>query len=122
MQVSSPHSQTNCASSSRSPNESLMPRTRSFTSRKRVSFRPILRSRSSIAGECRLGPSWGDAASDRAGGAGALLFSGEESAMAMIESRDRATSDPEARRRVLGEIKERGVEYLLLWFTDLEGH
>jgi glutamine synthetase len=42
--------------------------------------------------------------------------------MAMIESKDRATSDPEARKRVLKEMKEQGVEYLLLWFTDLEGH
>jgi glutamine synthetase len=42
--------------------------------------------------------------------------------MAMIESKDRATSDPEARKRVLQEMKEQGVEYLLLWFTDLEGH
>jgi glutamine synthetase len=42
--------------------------------------------------------------------------------MAMIESRNRATSDPESRRRVLGEIRDRGVEYLLLWFTDIEGH
>jgi glutamine synthetase len=42
--------------------------------------------------------------------------------MAMIESRNRATSDPEARRRVLEEIQSEGVEYLLLWFTDIEGH
>jgi glutamine synthetase len=42
--------------------------------------------------------------------------------MAMIESRDRATSDPEARRRVLQEIRDQSVEYLLLWFTDVEGH
>jgi glutamine synthetase len=42
--------------------------------------------------------------------------------MAMIESRNRATSDPEARRRVLDQIKSEGVEYLLLWFTDIEGH
>jgi glutamine synthetase len=42
--------------------------------------------------------------------------------MAMIESRARATSDPEARKRVLQEMQDAGVEYLLLWFTDLEGH
>ncbi len=42
--------------------------------------------------------------------------------MAMIESRNRATSDPEARKRVLDEIRSEGVEYLLLWFTDIEGH
>src|SRR3954453_22244530 len=39
-----------------------------------------------------------------------------------IESKDRATSDPEARKDVLKEIKERGIEDVLLWFTDLEGH
>src|SRR5581483_5122371 len=43
-------------------------------------------------------------------------------AMAQVESKNRATSDPEARKRVLEEIKKRGVEDMLLWFTDLEGH
>jgi glutamine synthetase len=42
--------------------------------------------------------------------------------MAMIESRDRATSDPGARKDVLKQMEKQGVEYLLLWFTDLEGH
>ena len=42
--------------------------------------------------------------------------------MAMVESRHRATSDPEARRRVLDEIRDKNVEYVLFWFTDLEGH
>jgi len=42
--------------------------------------------------------------------------------MAMIESKDRATSDPESRKRVLKQIESEKVEYLLLWFTDLEGH
>jgi glutamine synthetase len=42
--------------------------------------------------------------------------------MAMIESKDRATSDPESRKRVLGEIESKRVEYVLFWFTDLEGH
>jgi glutamine synthetase len=42
--------------------------------------------------------------------------------MAMIESRHRATSDPEARKQVLQEVQEQKVEYALLWFTDLEGH
>ncbi|HWG56642.1 MAG TPA: glutamine synthetase family protein [Gaiellaceae bacterium] len=42
--------------------------------------------------------------------------------MAMVESRHRATSDPEARRRVLEQIESEGVEYVLFWFTDLEGH
>src|SRR5579864_5249430 len=42
--------------------------------------------------------------------------------MAQVESRNRATSDPEARRQVLEQIKKTGVEDMLLWFTDLEGH
>ena len=41
--------------------------------------------------------------------------------MGMIESRARATSDPEARREVLAKIEEEKVEYVLFWFTDLEG-
>jgi len=42
--------------------------------------------------------------------------------MAMIESRARATSDPEARQTVVKRVEDEGVEYVLLWFTDLEGH
>jgi Glutamine synthetase, catalytic domain/Glutamine synthetase, beta-Grasp domain len=42
--------------------------------------------------------------------------------MGMIESRARATSDPEARREVLAKMEESNVEYVLFWFTDLEGH
>jgi len=42
--------------------------------------------------------------------------------MAYVESRDRATSDPETRKEVLAEIESRGIEDVLLWFTDLEGH
>jgi glutamine synthetase len=42
--------------------------------------------------------------------------------MAQVESRDRATSDPEARRRVLERIKTDQVDFVLLWFTDVEGH
>ena len=42
--------------------------------------------------------------------------------MGMIESKDRATSDPEARKHVLKEIEKQEVEYVLFWFTDLEGH
>ncbi len=40
----------------------------------------------------------------------------------MIESRARATSDPEARKEVLKRVEKENVEYVLLWFTDLEGH
>ena len=42
--------------------------------------------------------------------------------MAYVESRNRATSDPETRKEVLAEIESRGIEDVLLWFTDLEGH
>jgi glutamine synthetase len=42
--------------------------------------------------------------------------------MAQVESKNRATSDPDARKQVLKEIKERGIEDVLLWFTDVEGH
>ena len=42
--------------------------------------------------------------------------------MAQVESKPRATSSTEDRREVLKRIKDEGVEFLLLWFTDLEGH
>jgi Glutamine synthetase len=42
--------------------------------------------------------------------------------MAQVESENRATSDPAARKKVLSEIKEHGIEDVLLWFTDVEGH
>src|SRR5919106_1467741 len=42
--------------------------------------------------------------------------------MAQVESRARATSDVEERKQVLKRIQDEGVEFLLLWFTDLEGH
>jgi glutamine synthetase len=42
--------------------------------------------------------------------------------MAQVESRNRATSDPELRKNVLREMQEKNIEDILLWFTDLEGH
>src|ERR687896_1216723 len=42
--------------------------------------------------------------------------------MAQVESRARATSDVEDRQQTLARIRDEGVEFLLLWFTDLEGH
>jgi glutamine synthetase len=42
--------------------------------------------------------------------------------VAQVESKMRATSDPEARKKVLGRIRDEGIEFLLLWFTDIEGH
>src|SRR6186713_622256 len=39
-----------------------------------------------------------------------------------VESENRATSTEGARKDALKQIKADGVEFLLLWFTDLEGH
>ena len=39
-----------------------------------------------------------------------------------VKSKDRATSSVAARRAVLKRIKDEGVEHVLFWFTDLEGH
>ena len=40
----------------------------------------------------------------------------------MVKSRDRATSSVAARRAVLKRITDEGIEHVLFWFTDLEGH
>lgn len=42
--------------------------------------------------------------------------------MAQVEVKSRATSDVDARREVVRQIKEQGVQSVLLWFTDIEGH
>ena len=42
--------------------------------------------------------------------------------MAVMEPRMRATSSEEARKDVLRRAKEEGVQFVLLWFNDLEGH
>src|SRR5213596_2584177 len=42
--------------------------------------------------------------------------------MAQVMSKNRATSSEEARREVLKQIEDEGVEFVLLWFTDIEGH
>src|SRR6201987_2565983 len=42
--------------------------------------------------------------------------------MAQVETRNRATSDPKARKDALKRIDDEGVEFVLLWFTDIEGH
>src|SRR5213083_1493874 len=42
--------------------------------------------------------------------------------MAQVESRARATSDPEARSEALKRLQDENVDFLLLWFTDIEGH
>src|SRR3954469_2031382 len=42
--------------------------------------------------------------------------------MTQVETPNRATSDPQTRKDVLKRIDDEGVEFVLLWFTDLEGH
>src|ERR687888_319901 len=42
--------------------------------------------------------------------------------MAQVETQNRATSSEESRRRVRNRIEEEGVEFVLLWFSDIEGH
>src|SRR3954462_13761185 len=42
--------------------------------------------------------------------------------MAQVERRNRATSSEESRREVLKRIAEERVEFVLFWFTDIEGH
>ena len=42
--------------------------------------------------------------------------------MSEVEMKARATSSPEARKDALEKMKADGVEFLLLWFTDIEGH
>ena len=39
-----------------------------------------------------------------------------------IQSKNRATSSEEARAAVLAKCKTEGIESMLLWFNDLEGH
>ena len=41
---------------------------------------------------------------------------------AQVQSKDRATSSVASRRAVLKRIKDEGIEHVLFWFTDLEGH
>jgi glutamine synthetase len=42
--------------------------------------------------------------------------------MAQVESKNRATSSEQSRKDVLKQVKDSGLEDMLLWFTDLEGH
>src|SRR6478736_10427315 len=39
-----------------------------------------------------------------------------------VESKNRATSSEEARQQVVAKCRTEGIESMLLWFTDLEGH
>jgi glutamine synthetase len=42
--------------------------------------------------------------------------------MAQVTSKNRATSSEESRKDVLARIEKEGVAFVLLWFTDIEGH
>jgi glutamine synthetase len=42
--------------------------------------------------------------------------------VAQMEKAGRATSDPELRRDVLERVQRENVEFVHLWFTDIEGH
>jgi glutamine synthetase len=42
--------------------------------------------------------------------------------MAQVKSRNRATSSEESRKSVRSRIEKEGVAFVLLWFTDIEGH
>jgi len=42
--------------------------------------------------------------------------------MAQVETLNRATSSEDSRKRVNGRIEKEGIEFVLLWFTDIEGH
>ena len=42
--------------------------------------------------------------------------------MTQVKSRNRATSSEESRKAVLQRVAEEGVDFVLLWFTDIEGH
>jgi len=42
--------------------------------------------------------------------------------VAQVETKNRATSSEESRKRVCARIEEERVEFVLLWFSDIEGH
>jgi glutamine synthetase len=42
--------------------------------------------------------------------------------MAQVETRNRATSNEDSRKEVLRRVEKEKSEFVLLWFTDLEGH
>jgi glutamine synthetase len=42
--------------------------------------------------------------------------------MAQVETKNRATSSEDTRKEVRARIEQESVEFVLLWFTDIEGH
>ncbi len=42
--------------------------------------------------------------------------------MAIVEREDRATSEPTKRREIVERVAKEDIKFVLLWFTDIEGH
>jgi glutamine synthetase len=42
--------------------------------------------------------------------------------MATVEREDRATSEPARRREIVERVAKEDIKFVLLWFTDIEGH
>src|SRR5215203_2105893 len=42
--------------------------------------------------------------------------------MATVEREDRATSEPVKRREIVERVAKEDIKFVLLWFTDIEGH
>src|SRR5207302_10525013 len=53
---------------------------------------------------------------------GAFRVFEEGPSMAQVETKNRATSSEESRKGVLKRLEKEAVQFVLLWFTDIEGH
>src|SRR5438093_7040808 len=42
--------------------------------------------------------------------------------MAQVGTRNRATSSEDARKQVRGRVEKEEIDFVLLWFSDIEGH
>jgi hypothetical protein len=51
-----------------------------------------------------------------------MTESSTEVEMSRTTTEGRATSNPAARSGVIERVRHEGIEHVLLWFTDLEGH
>src|SRR5215204_2228774 len=74
-----------------------------------------------LKGRCRLARVR-KATRPRAPGGGRGFSISREDPMTQVQTKNRATSDEAARKDVLKRIDDEGVEFVLLWFTDIEGH
>src|SRR5512147_245605 len=80
---------------------------------------PVTRTRTAV--RYRLAPSARQRSLGRLVAPGAFCVQREEF-MAQVETRNRATSSEGSRKEVRARIEQEGVEFVLLWFTDIEGH